>query len=359
MLAAIGPWGTGGGNRRAIEALGRSYAARVRIFAGVTDNNWAAFLRDRPALAEANFWQPSPHGFKALSAGEPFLFKTKDPKKFRGAQIPGYALVGGGFFDEYVEMRVSEAWMIWGESNGVASEAELNARAQAYRSGHGQLPEPDPTIGCIILRNLFFAAHGDEWTQPPNWSSNIVTGAGYDLSQPERRQDTDYVGAAFTALQAHARVDLSWEPDLAGVSLEWKGPRYGPPVLVRPRMGQGHFKRAVAAAYQSRCAITGSATFPSLEAAHIRPFSVGGEHAVRNGLLLRTDVHRLYDGGYLSVDPDLRLRVSPQLRQHGWNGVEFYDRETAGFQIVEPTAADLKPDREALAWHFETRFRAA
>jgi len=88
----------------------------MRVVVGVTDNRWARHLRDRPDLTEANFWQPSPHGFKALSPGEPFLFKTKDPKKFRDVDIPGYALVGGGFFDEYVELRVSEAWTIWGEA---------------------------------------------------------------------------------------------------------------------------------------------------------------------------------------------------------------------------------------------------
>ena len=124
-------------------------------------------------------------------------------------------------------------------------------------------------------------------------------------------------------------------------------------------MGQGHFKRAVAAAYSNRCAVTASATFPSLEAAHIRPFANGGEHAVSNGLLLRTDVHRLYDRGYISVDPDLRLRVSPQLREHGWNGVEFYQRESHGFAIPTPQDPVLQPNRDALSWHFETVFRAA
>ena len=137
------------------------------------------------------------------------------------------------------------------------------------------------------------------------------------------------------------------------------GRAIGQPILVRPRMGQGHFKHAVAAAYRHRCAVTRSATFPSLEAAHIRPFAEGGEHAVSNGLLLRTDVHRLYDRGYLSVDADLRLRVSPQLRDHGWNGAEFYEREAAGFVIPAPSAADHRPNRDALAWHFETQFRAA
>ncbi|MCY7400960.1 MAG: HNH endonuclease [Nocardioides sp.] len=96
-------------------------------------------------------------------------------------------------------------------------------------------------------------------------------------------------------------------------------------------MGQGHFKRAVAAAYGHRCAVTASATFPSLEAAHIRPFAEGCEHAVANGLLLRTDVHRLYDRGYLS----------------------------AGYVIPAPTDADLQPRRDALTWHYEKLFRAA
>jgi len=224
----------------------------MRIVVGVTDNRWAAFLRDRDDLTEANFWQPSPHGFKAPSAGEPFLFKTKDPKKFRTVDIPGYALVGGGFFDEYVELRVSEAWTIWGTANGVSDETELLARAQSYRSRTTGATDPDPTIGCVILRNIFFAEKGEELPEPPHWARNNVTYTGYELTHPDRRPDTDYVQQAFSALQHRARVDLAWGPDLRGITLEWQGPRYGPPALVRPRMGQGHFKRAVAAAYRHR-----------------------------------------------------------------------------------------------------------
>jgi putative restriction endonuclease len=331
----------------------------MKVVVGVTDNRWAAFLRDRSDITEANFWQPSPHGFKSLLPGEPFLFKTKDPKQFKGLDIPGYHLVGGGFFDEYVEMRVSEAWTIWGPANGVANESELLSRAQGYRGGGGALTDPDPTIGCIVLRNIFFAKRGEELSEPPNWARNIVTHVGYDLRGSDARPDAGYVEHAFAMLQHRARVDFAWEPDLRGVDLEWAGPRYGEPVLVRPRMGQGHFKRAVADAYRQRCAVTASATFPSLEAAHIRPFADGGEHAVSNGLLLRTDVHRLYDRGYLSVDADLRLRVSPQLRSHGWNGTEFYEREAAGYRIAAPSDPNHLPDRNALAWHFETKFRAA
>lgn len=132
------------------------------------------------------------------------------------------------------------------------------------------------------------------------------------------------------------------------------------PRSVTPRIGQGRFRRAVDEAYAYRCAVTGSRTYPSLEAAHIRDFAQeGGTHAVSNALLLRSDVHTLYDRGYVGVDADLRLRVSPELRAHGWNGAEFYAREADGFRISVPEAPHLQPDREALDWHFTTRFRAA
>lgn len=139
----------------------------MRIVVGVTDNRWAAFLRDHEDITEANFWQPSPQGFEALAPGEPFLFKTKDPKKFKGLDIPGYHLVGGGFFDEYGEMKVSEAWTTWGPANGVSNEAELLLRAQAYRARSTVSIDPDPTIGCVILRNIFFAEPGGELAEPP------------------------------------------------------------------------------------------------------------------------------------------------------------------------------------------------
>ncbi len=332
----------------------------MKIVVGVTDSRWATFLRDHRSISEANFWQPSPHGFKALAEGEPFLFKTKHPRTYLSLDMPGYSLVGGGFFEQYFEMPVSEAWAIWGRGNGADSERELLQRVQAYRSSKNHEPQPDPTIGCVILRNIFLAEPGGELPQPPNWSPNNVTIEGYETIGRDRKADSEYVQEAFQLLQARARVDLRWDADLRGVEITWDGPKYGAPVLVRPRMGQGRFRRAVDEAYSYRCAVTGSRTYPSLEAAHIRDFALdGGHHAVPNALLLRSDVHALYDRGYLGIDGDLRLRVSPELRAHGWNGVEFYEREAAGFRIAVPEAPELQPDRDALDWHFRMRFRAS
>jgi putative restriction endonuclease len=313
-----------------------------------------------PTLTEANFWQPSPHGFRALSEGQPFLFKTKAPGKHRGVDMPSLSLVGGGFFQEYFELRVSEAWQIWGPGNGVASEPELLARVQEYRAGRRLDHDPDPHIGCIALRNLFFASRGEELPQPPRWSPNNVTIEGYDIDGDVRKADADYVAQAFRLMQVNSRVDRYWDRDLADVDLEWGGPKYGEPILTRPRLGQAAFRHAVDEAYEYRCAVTGSRTYPSLEAAHIRDFaSERGTHSVPNALLLRSDVHALYDRGYIGVDADLRLRVSPELRANGWNGTEFYEREAAGFRISVPDDPRDQPDRDALEWHHETRFRAA
>lgn len=91
-----------------------------------------------------------------------------------------------------------------------------------------------------------------------------------------------------------------------------------------------------------------------LQAAHIRPVSAGGQHRLDNGLLLRSDVHTLFDRGYLTVDPAYRLRVSPRLRDEFGNGEEFYQR--AGQPIGVPEARLDRPSQEGLEWHLSEVF---
>ena len=56
---------------------------------------------------------------------------------------------------------------------------------------------------------------------------------------------------------------------------------------------------------------------------HIRPVASGGEHRLDNGVLLRSDVHTLYDRGYLGVDRNYRLMVSRRLRDDFSNGDQY------------------------------------
>jgi putative restriction endonuclease len=81
----------------------------------------------------------------------------------------------------------------------------------------------------------------------------------------------------------------------------------------------------------------------------------GGEHRLDNGLLLRSDVHIMFDEGYLGVDPRYRLVVSPRLREEFGNGDQFYAK--AGTVIDLPARRADQPHREFLEWHLDEVFK--
>lgn len=165
---------------------------------------------------------------------------------------------------------------------------------------------------------------------------------GYNLAEP----NGSYLEQALkTLIATHhhvARID---------------GPMFGDPRLVSPRLGQGAFKSLVAVAYHRRCAITGNKVTPTLQAAHICPVASAGEHRLDNGLLLRSDVHILFDQGYLGVDAQHHLHVSPRIRSDFGNGQEFYSR--ADEPIALPDRALDWPNKDFVTWHMDTVFKAS
>jgi putative restriction endonuclease len=108
--------------------------------------------------------------------------------------------------------------------------------------------------------------------------------------------------------------------------------------------------------YERRCAITREKTLPALEAAHIRPYAEGGDHVASNGLLLRRDIHSLFDSGYVTVTPDLRFEVSRRIREEFQNGRHYY--ELHGAPIYAPEDLSRRPDPAALRWHNDNLFLA-
>lgn len=81
------------------------------------------------------------------------------------------------------------------------------------------------------------------------------------------------------------------------------------------REGQPAFKAALVDAYAGQCAVTGCAVLAILEGAHIRPYSSGGAatNVVSNGLLLRSDIHTLFDRGLLWIDAAQQIQLDPEL----------------------------------------------
>lgn len=143
----------------------------MRAFVGVTDTDWYRFLAVRPQLSEVNFWRPSGRGFHVITTGEPFLFKTHAPHN---------RLVGGGFLSSSTQLRLSEAWDFFAEGNGVSSLDAFRSAVAKYRR-QPLTESEDPLIGCVLLRDVFFARPEDSLPPPSDWSPNLVSGKKYDL----------------------------------------------------------------------------------------------------------------------------------------------------------------------------------
>lgn len=112
------------------------------------------------------------------------------------------------------------------------------------------------------------------------------------------------------------------------------------------RRGQRDFREQLLQAYGRKCAITGCEVVAALEAAHITPYSEVRTHGVSNGLLLRADIHTLFDLYLITVDPStLCVRVAPSLRaDYG---------EWEGSLLSVPGARRSRPSLERIADHYE------
>lgn len=101
-------------------------------------------------------------------------------------------------------------------------------------------------------------------------------------------------------------------------------------------------------AYARSCAVTHEHSLPALEASHIQPYAKNGPHEVRNGVLLRADLHRLFDQGYVTITPEYRLEVSPRLKLDYQNGRSYYPLH--GSLVSLPAAVDDAPRADYLRW---------
>lgn len=306
----------------------------------ITDEGWYRCLADRPHLTELNFWTPSARRAFRAPPFSPFLFKLRAPHN---------AICGFGYFAQFSRLPDWLAWESFGEGNGCESFAAMRTRIAHIRARirYDQESGSDE-IGCIQLVSPTFFPVDDWIPQPLDWQPRTQSSVRYDLDVGEGRR----VWEACVARVARATVDEPLSERLLSIE---RGPRYGAARLVQPRLGQATFRIAVLDAYGRGCAVTEEHSLPALEASHIRPYAQDGPHEIRNGLLLRADIHRLFDTGYATVTPDLRLEVSSRLRDDYRNGRSYYPLQ--GARVHVPATAAHQPDRAFLEWHNEHIFR--
>jgi len=318
----------------------------MRLYAGVTDQDWFDFLRAQPGIDEVNFWQPSPSAeFRILSKGDLFLFKLHRSARTQDRDL----IAGGGVFVSYSVLPISLAWEAFEHRNGTRTYSEMRQRLLRYRRIPDN-PHEDFQVGCIILTQPFFF---DEslWFPAPEWRAPIVRGkaTGYELD----KEAGQFIWKNLQRGWQHQRIhDLDGEAQ----RIEEERARYGKETTIKPRLGQGAFRVLVTDAYQRACAITEEHSLPALEAAHIKPYTESGPHAVNNGLLLRSDLHRLFDRGYITVTPDYRIEISRLLKEEFENGRSYYPFHGHSLSHL-PAAVNDRPQKGLLIWHNENVFK--
>ncbi|HYL56658.1 MAG TPA: HNH endonuclease [Gemmatimonadales bacterium] len=297
----------------------------------VTDYGWYTSLLSQSPLEDVNFWKPSATRATRAPEFSPFLFKLRSPHN---------AICGFGYFAGYSRLPDWLAWDTFKIANGCNSLAEMRERIASIRDRIRFEGGKAAEIGCVlVVQPTFFPQ--DRWVSAPkDWSPRTQVDKRYDLSEGEgARVWQECIAAASTLLRADLATHVSTPDSL----------RYGAPQLVTPRLGQSTFRIAVTDAYRRGCAVTAERSLPALEAAHIKRYADRGPHEVRNGVLLRADLHRLFDKGYVTITTDGRFEVSGHLKQDFENGRSYYPLHGRGLEV--PALNQDRPASEFVEWH--------
>lgn len=259
-----------------------------------------------------------------MARGVPWLFLIRGTNEIWGC----------AFFSAFSLMPIGVAWETFGPANGFG---DFDSFLKKIATLKGAAENAVGSIGCAVLSS-------PEYFDTPIRYDNFGRMYGPIKSFDARSE----LGTQLrTAMAARVKRRPESSAIISG--------SVGSPVLVVPRLGQATFRIELEKQYQMRCAVTGERTRPVLDAAHIKPFSLVKEHSITNGLLLRKDIHRLFDDGYVTVMPDRRFRVSKAIRDEFENGRDYYALD--GRPIFETLSIDARPAQEYLEWHSSLRFK--
>lgn len=160
--------------------------------------------------------------------------------------------------------------------------------------------------------------------------------------KPRVAQDKDLELIDITLLESLERVreELDQQPPLIVSGIDQA--RKTILVEIVRRQGQSKFREALLEAYSYKCAVTDFDAEEALEAAHIIPYIETGDNDPTNGLLLRADIHTLFDLSRLAINPsDLTILLDPSLQ-----GTQY--QYLHGQKMRLPSTNNLWPNPEYL-----------
>ena len=240
------------------------------------------------------------------------------------------------------------------------SEAELAATVDAYREMLRMQTEEMKFVKAHVYRDLANRFGRDEGAferRMQNISALYEqSGLGWVVGLKPQKNIGSAIKTRLLAMMPHLSEQDSVQLEVEVAAKEAEQSHAFDPVNVQDarkrvvasivrRRGQSAFRKGLLAVYGTRCAITGCDQPEVLEAAHIHPYMGEYTHALSNGLLLRADLHTLFDLYLIAIEPQtLRIRLAPQLRP------SLYD-QYEGMPLNLPLSPSFKASVEALQWH--------
>ena len=251
-----------------------------------TDNNWFKFLKDNDFNSFVNFWTPTPWNIKTIKNGERWYFLLKSPIR----EIGGF-----GEFSEYKNLTAIEAWRLYGHKNGTDDLDQFIKNIQLYinknRFSGTKIDIENYQIGCIILKNCQF------W-EPEDYkkAEDYQIEFGKQVVKYKYFEQYD----PFKIEESNSNSDFNL----------LKEPREIYKKEINQRQGQSKFKGLILKGYKNKCCISGEVCPELLEAAHLQKYIDRRSNHIQNGILLRVDLHRLFDNDLLIIDQNYVIHIS-------------------------------------------------
>lgn len=261
------------------------------------------------------------------------------------------------FWDMTKNMKIAEGDSVYFWLSGQSLISQTVATSDAAPLGPGDTP-PWEDSGARAYKSRFtFRTVSTEPLDEPSWGS-LQAATGVTASPhfgPNKITNADgeaWLAARFGVTASLAGPDFHLPDDLRtevehlfGEDLRERALRE-----IALRQGQPAFRASLIAAYGGACCITGYQAEPVLEAAHISPYKGPHTNAVTNGLLLRSDIHTLFDQHLLTVTPEFVIRVSPSLADTPYQYLDGRVLATPVNQARRPSPAALQAHNSDCDW---------
>lgn len=258
-----------------------------------------------------------------------------------------------GFWDmtKNIKIEAGDSVYFWLSGRSLVSRTVATADARPWR--RGDVP-PWEDSGARVYRFRFtFRVVSEDPVDQPSWgtlqaATGVTASPHFGPNKVTSPQGEAWLAARFAATPPAPVPDVYLAPEvrievdeLLGHDLRERALR-----AIALRQGQPAFRSDLMKAYAGTCAVTGYRTESVLEAAHISPYLGGHTSVVPNGLLLRADIHTLFDRLLLTVAPDYTVRVAPALAETPYADLD-------GKTLAMVPSAPLAPAPTALAAHNE------